>query len=215
MSEIEGEFFSISSRSPRLSVKKFSSRLDVRDWIEEILILVSKFKKWLSLTSGLYLVLPNILQRYFLKIKVLLCWFYNVLSIKCFSNSYIQGHESSRAIWWNGLDGSQCGAIFKAPLKSESGKVDNFTFTFISIAKRCSYSRPTQWSNPIPTHPTFSSEACMPWYMKDRKSFKNSDNAMKQELSFQKGLLHKNTKTKTKTKTKTNTKTKQKQCIYF
>ena len=46
--------------------------------------------------------------------------------------------------------------------------------------------------------------------MKDRKSFKNSDNAMKQELSFQKGLLHKNTKTKTKTKTKTNTKTKTK-----
>ena len=52
MSEIEGEFFSISSRSPRLSVKKFSSRLDVRDWIEEILILVSKLKTWLSLTSA-------------------------------------------------------------------------------------------------------------------------------------------------------------------
>ena len=46
--------------------------------------------------------------------------------------------------------------------------------------------------------------------MKDRKSFQNSDNAMKQELSFQKGLLHKNTKTKTKTKTKTNIKTKTK-----
>ena len=35
-----------------------------------------------------------------------------------------------------------------------------------------------------PTHPsihpsTYSSEACMPIYMKDRKSFKNSDNAMK------------------------------------
>ena len=27
--------------------------------------------------------------------------------------------------------------------------------------------------------PTYSSEACMPRYMKDRKSFKNSDNAMK------------------------------------
>ena len=51
MSEIEGEFFSVSSQSPRLSVKKFSSRLDVRDWIGEILILVSKLKKWLSLTS--------------------------------------------------------------------------------------------------------------------------------------------------------------------
>ena len=43
--------------------------------------------------------------------------------------------------------------------------------------------------------------------MKDRKSFKNSDNAMKQELSFQKRLLQKNTKTKTKTKIKTKTKT--------
>ena len=34
--------------------------------------------------------------------------------------------------------------------------------------------------------------------MKDRKSFKNSDNAMEQELSFQKGLLQKRTKAKTK-----------------
>ena len=39
--------------------------------------------------------------------------------------------------------------------------------------------------------------------MKDRKSFKNSYNAMEQELSFQKGPQK---KTKTKTKTKTNTK---------
>ena len=39
--------------------------------------------------------------------------------------------------------------------------------------------------------------------MKDRKSFKTSDNAMEQELSFQKGLLQKKTNTKTKTKTKT------------
>ena len=53
MPEIEGDFFSISSRSLRLSVKKVSSRLDVRDWIGEILILVSKLKKSLSLTSGL------------------------------------------------------------------------------------------------------------------------------------------------------------------
>ena len=51
MPEIELELFSITSRSLRLSVKKFSSRLDVWDWIEEILILVSKLKKWLSLTS--------------------------------------------------------------------------------------------------------------------------------------------------------------------
>ena len=52
MTEIEEEFFSISSRSLRSNVKKFSSRLIVRDWIGEILILVSKLKKWLSLTSG-------------------------------------------------------------------------------------------------------------------------------------------------------------------
>ena len=52
MIEIEEEFFSISSRSLRSSVKKFSSRLDLRDWIGDILILVSKLKKWLSLASG-------------------------------------------------------------------------------------------------------------------------------------------------------------------
>ena len=46
--------------------------------------------------------------------------------------------------------------------------------------------------------------------MKDRKSFKNSNNAMEQELTFQKGLLQKKTKTKTKTKTKKKTKTKTK-----
>ena len=51
MPEIELELFSITSRSLRLSVKKFSSGLDVWDLIEEILILVSKLKKWLSLTS--------------------------------------------------------------------------------------------------------------------------------------------------------------------
>ena len=38
--------------------------------------------------------------------------------------------------------------------------------------------------------------------MKNRKSSKNSNNAMEQELSFQKELLKKKTKTKTKTKTK-------------
>ena len=48
----------------------------------------------------------------------------------------------------------------------------------------------------------------MPIYiMKDIKSFKNSYNAMEQELSFQKGLQK---KTKTETKTETNTKTKTK-----
>ena len=50
----------------------------------------------------------------------------------------------------------------------------------------------------------------MPVYiMKDRKSFKNSYNAMEQELSFQKGP-QKKTKTKTKAKTETKTKTKTK-----
>ena len=44
--------------------------------------------------------------------------------------------------------------------------------------------------------------------MKDRKSFKNSYNAMEQELSFQKEL-QKKTKTKTKTKTETKNETSQ------
>ena len=61
-------------------------------------------------------------------------------------------------------------------------------------------------------HPsTYSSEACLPIYI--RKSFKNSYNAMEQELSFQKNLQKKTktkTKTKTETKTKINTKTKTK-----
>ena len=52
MPEIEEEFFSISSRSLRLGVKKFSSRIDMGDWKGEILILVSKLKNWLSLTSA-------------------------------------------------------------------------------------------------------------------------------------------------------------------
>ena len=60
-----------------------------------------------------------------------------------------------------------------------------------SIAERCSYSRPTQ-RFPTQSHPsTYSSEALEPIYMKDRKSFKNSDNAMEQESSFQKGLFQK------------------------
>ena len=54
----------------------------------------------------------------------------------------------------------------------------------ISIAKRCSYSRPPQRFQYPSNHPTiqpstYSSEALKPIYMKDRKSFKNSDNAMK------------------------------------
>ena len=51
MPEIGGDFFSVSSRSLRLSVRNSCSRLDVRDWIRETLILVSRMKKWLSLTS--------------------------------------------------------------------------------------------------------------------------------------------------------------------
>ena len=53
MPEIGGDFFSVSSRSLRLSVRNSRSRLDVRDWIRETLILVSRMKKWLSLTSVL------------------------------------------------------------------------------------------------------------------------------------------------------------------
>ena len=47
MSEIEWNFFSVLSRSLRLSV--INSHLDVRDWIGEILILVLRMKKCFSL----------------------------------------------------------------------------------------------------------------------------------------------------------------------
>ena len=52
MLEIGGDFFSDSSRSLRLSVRNPQSRLDVRDWIGETLILVSRMKNWLSVTYG-------------------------------------------------------------------------------------------------------------------------------------------------------------------
>ena len=52
MPEIREDFSSASSRSMRLSIRNFRSRLDVRDWVGEILILVSRLKKWLSLTSA-------------------------------------------------------------------------------------------------------------------------------------------------------------------
>ena len=53
MPEIGGNFFSVSSRSLRVSVRNSRSRLDERDWIGETLILVSRLKKRLSLTTGL------------------------------------------------------------------------------------------------------------------------------------------------------------------
>ena len=62
MPDIGGDFFSVSSRSLRLSVRDPRSRLDVRDWIGETLILISKMKKWLSLTYGdnhCWLLLPR------------------------------------------------------------------------------------------------------------------------------------------------------------
>ena len=63
MPEIGGDFFSVSSRSLRLSVRNSRSRLDVRDWIRETLILVSRMKKWLSLTSALtYIALSEVLS---------------------------------------------------------------------------------------------------------------------------------------------------------
>ena len=52
MLEIEGHVFLVSSRSMRLGVRNSRSRLDMREWEGEILILVSRLKKWLSLTSG-------------------------------------------------------------------------------------------------------------------------------------------------------------------
>ena len=52
MPKIGGNFFSVSSRSLRVSVRNSRSRLDERDWIRETLILVSRMKKWLSLTSA-------------------------------------------------------------------------------------------------------------------------------------------------------------------
>ena len=51
MPEIGGNFFSVSSRSLRVSVRNSRSRLDERDWIGETLILVSRLKKRLSLTT--------------------------------------------------------------------------------------------------------------------------------------------------------------------
>ena len=52
MPEIGGNFFSGSSRSLRVSVRNSRSRLDERDWVGETLILVSRLKKRLSLTTG-------------------------------------------------------------------------------------------------------------------------------------------------------------------
>ena len=52
MPEIGGNFFSVSSRSLRVSVRNSRSRLDERDWIGETLILVSRLKKRLSLTTA-------------------------------------------------------------------------------------------------------------------------------------------------------------------
>ena len=51
MPEIGGNFFSVSSRSLRVSVRNSRSRLDERDWIGETLILISRLKKRLSLTT--------------------------------------------------------------------------------------------------------------------------------------------------------------------
>ena len=51
MPEIGGNFFSVSSWSLRVSVRNSRSRLDERDWTGETLILVSRFKKRLSLTT--------------------------------------------------------------------------------------------------------------------------------------------------------------------
>ena len=52
MPEIGGNFFSVLSRSLRVSVRNSRSRLDERDRIGETLILVSRLKKRLSLTTA-------------------------------------------------------------------------------------------------------------------------------------------------------------------
>ena len=53
---------------------------------------------------------------------------------------------------------------------------------FLASQSNALISGPTQRSNPKfptqPIHPTYSSEACLPIYIKDRKSFKNSNNAL-------------------------------------
>ena len=56
MAEIGGNFFSVSSRSLSVSVRNSRSRLDERDWIGETLILVSRLKKRLSLTTDLFTI---------------------------------------------------------------------------------------------------------------------------------------------------------------
>ena len=59
MPEIGGNFFSVSFRSLRVSVRNSRSRLDERDWIGETLILVSRLKKRLSLTTDLNVLLVD------------------------------------------------------------------------------------------------------------------------------------------------------------
>ena len=54
MPELGGNFFSVSSRSLRVSVRNSRSRLDERDCIGKTLILVSRLKKRLSLTTAPY-----------------------------------------------------------------------------------------------------------------------------------------------------------------
>ena len=59
MPEIGGNFFSVSSRSLRVSVRNSRSCLDERDWIGDTLILVSRLKKRLSLTTASNLALTS------------------------------------------------------------------------------------------------------------------------------------------------------------
>ena len=63
MPEIGRDIFSVSSRSLRLSVRNSRSRLDVRDWIREILILVSRMKTRVSLTSAVNIPQSQHLRR--------------------------------------------------------------------------------------------------------------------------------------------------------
>ena len=76
MPEIGGIFFMVSSRSLRVSVRNSRSRLDKRDWIRETLILVSRLKKRLSLTTDWYLSKATATTLYTLPAKRFI-WIYS------------------------------------------------------------------------------------------------------------------------------------------
>ena len=109
MPEIGGDFFSVSSRSLRLSVRNSRSRLDVRDWIRETLILVSRMKKWVSLTSDL-----NI-------------WNTSVLLFHLF-----------RSPFWRTWGNSQK-VVFYTPDSFDTSKYQNVVIVSLKVVNFCSW----------------------------------------------------------------------------